>query len=190
MDLPAWWKNQEWKSFGKSSWNMLLATYDNRPTSTVVSLEFCVSVLTQVRLRCPSLYTVIRRKENNCCHVKTLLVLSSGYHHIRYTYNVLGPILGVISHCWWLQHIFFAYRKPVELYTIICCYSLAKRSEHVARKGRGEVRTGFRWGNTREDHLEEVDVDGKIILKKWDGEAWTGLIWLRIETGGERLWMR
>jgi hypothetical protein len=59
----------------------------------------------------------------------------------------------------------------VELYTIICCYSLAKRSEHVARKGRGELHTGFRWGNTSEDHLEEVDVDGKIILKKWDGEA-------------------
>jgi hypothetical protein len=24
----------------------------------------------------------------------------------------------------------------------------------------------------------------KWILKKWDGEAWTGLIWLRIGTGG------
>ena len=24
-------------------------------------------------------------------------------------------------------------------------------------------------------------------LKKWDGEAWTGLIWLRIGTGGGRL---
>jgi len=64
----------------------------------------------------------------------------------------------------------------VELYTIICSYSLAKRSEHVARKGRREVRTGFRWGITREDHLEDVDVDGKIILKKWDRETWTGLI--------------
>jgi hypothetical protein len=25
----------------------------------------------------------------------------------------------------------------------------------------------------------------KCILKKWDDEAWTGLIWPRIETGGE-----
>jgi len=34
-------------------------------------------------------------------------------------------------------------------------------------------------------------VDGRIILKrtlkKWDGEAWTGLIWLRIRTGGGHL---
>jgi hypothetical protein len=37
------------------------------------------------------------------------------------------------------------------------------------------------------DHVEDPDVDGKLTLK-WifnnlDG-AWTGLGWLRIETGG------
>ena len=52
----------------------------------------------------------------------------------------------------------------------------------------GEVYTGFGWGNLRErDHLEEPCVDGRIplrwIFRKWDGGAWTGLIWLRIETG-------
>jgi hypothetical protein len=37
---------------------------------------------------------------------------------------------------------------------------------HVARMGRGEVHTGFSWGNLREgDHLEDPDIDGKIILK-------------------------
>jgi hypothetical protein len=58
--------------------------------------------------------------------------------------------------------------------------------------GTGEVHTGFWWGDLRErDHLEDLDVDGRIIskwiFKKWDKEACTGLIWLRIETGGGRL---
>jgi hypothetical protein len=42
-------------------------------------------------------------------------------------------------------------------------------------------------------HLQNLGVDGRIILKwifkKWDGEAWTGLLWLRIGTGGGRLRM-
>jgi hypothetical protein len=42
-------------------------------------------------------------------------------------------------------------------------------------------------GNLRERyHLEDLCVDGNKILrwiyKKWDGGAWTGLIWLRIGT--------
>ena len=46
--------------------------------------------------------------------------------------------------------------------------------------GKGEVRTGFWWGDMRErDHLEDPGVDGRIILKlifkKWDGGH--GLHW-------------
>jgi hypothetical protein len=54
---------------------------------------------------------------------------------------------------------------------------------------RGELHTGFWWGDLSEgDHFEDLGVDERIILKwifkKWDGGAWTGLIWLRIGTGG------
>jgi len=32
--------------------------------------------------------------------------------------------------------------------------------------GRGEVHTGFWWGNLRDkNQLEDVDIDGRIILK-------------------------
>ena len=46
-----------------------------------------------------------------------------------------------------------------------------------------------RAGDLRErDHLEDLSVDGRLILKlfigKWDGEEWTELIWLRIGTVG------
>jgi hypothetical protein len=59
--------------------------------------------------------------------------------------------------------------------------------QHVC--GRGEMCTGFYWGNTREgDHLDAPGMDGRIILKwileKWDGEARTDSIRRRIETGG------
>ena len=56
--------------------------------------------------------------------------------------------------------------------------------------GRGEVCTGFWWGNRRErDHCGDPDVDGRIILRwtcrKWEGIVGTGWSWLRIgKVGG------
>jgi hypothetical protein len=46
-------------------------------------------------------------------------------------------------------------------------------------------------GEMERNKLEDLSVDGRIILqwifKRSYGEAWTGLIWLRIGTGGGHL---
>jgi hypothetical protein len=45
----------------------------------------------------------------------------------------------------------------------------------------------------RQDLQGDPGVDGRIILRlifrKWEVGVWTGLDWLRIETGGGKLWM-
>ena len=66
---------------------------------------------------------------------------------------------------------------------------------HVARVGEGRVCTGFWWGNLRErDHLGDPDVDGRVILRwifrKREAVVGSGWSWLRIGTGGGRLWVR
>ena len=61
---------------------------------------------------------------------------------------------------------------------------------NAARKGR-QMYTGFWWGNLRERaNLEEPSIDEcniYIDLPEVGWGAWTGLSWLRIGTGGERL---
>jgi hypothetical protein len=63
---------------------------------------------------------------------------------------------------------------------------------HVARMGKGEVCTGFWWGNLRErDRWGDPGVDGRKMLgwifRKWDLGVRTGLRWLRVGTVGGRL---
>jgi hypothetical protein len=61
---------------------------------------------------------------------------------------------------------------------------MARRDAYKILVGRPEGR----------NQLADPGVDGRIILKqnfkKWDGEAWTGLSWLRIRTDGGILQMR
>jgi hypothetical protein len=63
---------------------------------------------------------------------------------------------------------------------------------HVARMRRGEACTGFWWKNMEErDHWGDPGEDGRIILRrifrKRNMGVWTGLSWLRVETGGGHL---
>jgi hypothetical protein len=58
--------------------------------------------------------------------------------------------------------------------------------------GRGEVCTGFWWGNLEErDRWGDRGVDGRRMLgwivKKWDVGVRTGWDWLRIRIRGGRL---
>jgi hypothetical protein len=61
---------------------------------------------------------------------------------------------------------------------------------HVARMGRrGMPIRYWRESQKERDHYQDEDV-GRWIILKWnlqrqDGVVWAGLIWLRIETGGE-----
>ena len=59
-------------------------------------------------------------------------------------------------------------------------------------EGRGEVYTGFWWGNLKEkDHLGYPGVDGRIILRwifrEWDMGVWTGSMWHAVGAGGGEL---
>ena len=62
-----------------------------------------------------------------------------------------------------------------------------RRAEHVARVGRGEVHTGFWWGNMKERaHLEDPGVEGRVVLKwifkKCDG----GIDWIDLAQNRDR----
>jgi hypothetical protein len=60
----------------------------------------------------------------------------------------------------------------------------------VCWKGkRGEVHTEFWWGNLRErHHLEDPDVDGRIILIGSSGSGMGGMDWIYRNQNKDRWW--
>ena len=63
------------------------------------------------------------------------------------------------------------------------CSTYGGEKKSIQSFGRGILR--------ERDHFEDSGIDGRIILRwilrKWDGGAWTGLIWLRTGTEGGML---
>jgi hypothetical protein len=56
----------------------------------------------------------------------------------------------------------------------------------------GEVHAGFWWETLRErGHMEDLGLDGrvtlKLVYKKYDSKAWTGLMLLKRGTSGRLL---
>jgi len=87
-----------------------------------------------------------------------------------------------------------------ELNDLCCSHSIFRMTKSRRMRWAGHVACmGERRGVYRvlvgkpeeRDHLEDPGVYGRIILRwicrKWDLWVWTGLIWLRIGTGGGHL---
>jgi len=54
---------------------------------------------------------------------------------------------------------------------------------HVARTGTPEMYTKYYFEKMKEDHLEDLAVDVRLLLKcmyRKYGGVWSGFIWLRI----------
>ena len=54
-------------------------------------------------------------------------------------------------------------------------------------EGRERCAEGFGGETMERDHWGDQDVDGRIILRKWEGVEGAGWSCLRIGTGGGRL---
>jgi hypothetical protein len=70
-----------------------------------------------------------------------------------------------------------------------CKHNITEMGGACSADGGGERRVQVLvWKLKERDHWRDPGVDGRIILRwifrKWDVGVWTGLRWLRIETGG------
>jgi hypothetical protein len=86
--------------------------------------------------------------------------------------------LGLTGDCRKLPEQFDLYSSPH-----IIRVGLAR---HVACMGEKDMHTGFLENLKGREHLEDLCIDGRIILewilKKLDGSVWIGSIWIRVGT--------
>jgi len=62
-----------------------------------------------------------------------------------------------------------------------------EKGEHVARTGGGELHTEFWWGNLRErNHLEDLGVEGRIMLKRIFKKWVWGMDWIDLAQDRDR----
>jgi hypothetical protein len=83
----------------------------------------------------------------------------------RFLWRIFGPKRDEVTGEWRLHN-----KELNDLYSSPNIIRVIKSRRmgwegHVARMGRGEVHSGFWWGDLRKrDHLEDPGVDGSIIL--------------------------
>jgi hypothetical protein len=119
------------------------------------------------------------------CNLPPILIFCYGY-----ICRIFGPKSDEVTGEWRKLHKEELHNLYSSPYIVRVIKSKRMRwAGHVARMGRKEACIVFWWVNPRErDHWGDPGLDGRIILgwifRKWDVELWTGLGWLRIETGG------
>jgi hypothetical protein len=62
-----------------------------------------------------------------------------------------------------------------------------KLAGHIVRMEKIGMHLGYFWKSRKEDKDVGVRIILRLILERYDEILWTGLIWLRIGTGGRLL---
>ena len=89
----------------------------------------------------------------------------------------------------YIKRSFMTFLICTPHFTLVIKLRKIRWDGHVTHYGGArDVHAGLWWGDLRErDHLEGLGLGGRIILKwifkKWNGEAWTGLICFKKGTG-------
>jgi hypothetical protein len=63
----------------------------------------------------------------------------------------------------------------------------SKSSKFVSACADTTAQSSYLHQSARVEHSSSAELHGVNWLVSWDGVMWTGLVWLRIGTGGELL---